>query len=875
MSPHLLRRTTSAALCILLPAITAIGAAASPVAAASARAAAATAAGPGITLLPGLTEVDDTDASIAYSPGWTVSTGLSGYYQSDAHYSGTAGASATLTFTGSTVAWIGGDNTDHGRADVAVCDAAGSDCGAATTVDTYAAAAIPDVVLFTASGLGPGTHTLRITVRSDSSGSGHYTDIDAFESGTPDTALTGTRYVDDSAGSNCADSGPGTSASAPWCDFAPADGQIFAPGAQLLLKRGDTFTGELGRLYGSGTAADPIVLGAYGSGPRPQIDGTGRAADRAVWIQDASHWTVRDLELGDAGAGLVFWYTTNGHSGLTVTDVYTHDVQGVFAGSPAQTDLPGMYHSVGILITGDVAATPSTAAVTGVTLSGLEGYNNDDDVDISGFDANSGGQQGFLSTSLGHHSVSDVALSESYFHHDLSGENFDNLQDMTITALRLDDTGHGGNAWGTTALFFWSSSTVTVADSVLNGEVSTNSPDQTESDLEAFDDHIAYRGDYFGSSAGSPIEILENTSYTDNYQSSHEISDNLFSSYGGAAVHDGNANAPQDYSGTARDNLYTSAASGFSDGLDGWPYSTGHTGYLDSDAHYISEAGASAVYTFTGTTVTWIGGKNSDHGRADVAVCDAEGNDCGAATTVDTYSPTPLTQQSLYIASGLTDTVHTLRITVRPDTSGTGHYTDVDAFISGTSSQTTEVNDTDPAIVYTSGWTLTDNTAVAAASAYNAGYDFSATQGGDQWREQYYTPGGGWQDINPYDPVNERWGENGYVSRFDLSPDACSVCPIARAWVAPTSGTIAIRGRVLKETVGGDGVTARITVNGKQVWPASGGAQTLSGSDTSGYGTDVDLAVSAGDTVRFEVTNGGHGDAGSDVTAWAPSIAYR
>jgi hypothetical protein len=690
-------------------------------------------------------------------------------------------------------------------------------------------------------------------------------------------ALTGTYYVDNASDSHCASGGPGTSPSAPWCDFAHLNGQTFGPGAQILLKRGDTFTGELGKLYGSGTSAAPIVLGAYGSGARPHITGTGKATDRAVWIENASHWTVRDLELSHAGAGLVFWYSTNGHSGLTVTDVYTHDVKGVFAGSPAQSDLPGMYHSAGILITGNVPVTASDSAVTGVSLSHLEGYNNNDDLDISGFNANSGGQQGFLSTVLGHHSVSQVALTESYFHHSLSGENFDNLQNMTVTGMRLDDTGHGGNTWGTTALFFWSSSRVTIADSILNGEVSTNSPDQSETDLEAFNDHISFLGDFFGNSAGWPIEILETQGLSDaNYQSSHEIADNLFTGYGGgAAVHDGTVNSPMNFSGTARDNIYAAPGSVFTDGLGGWAHATGKSGYFDSDAHYIGATGATATYAFTGTTVTWIGGKNADHGKADAVVCDAKGNNCGPVTTVDTYAPSASLQQPLYTASNLTDTAHTLKITVRSDTSGTGHYTDVDGFVSGTSSHTTQVNDTDPSIAYSNAWTLTNNTAATASSVYNAAYDFSATQGTHQWREQYFSPGPGWRDINPYDAANERWGSNGYVSRFALSPDTCADCPIARAWVAPSSGTIAIRGRVLKEAMGGDGVTARITRNGTQIWPSSGGAQSLGGSDAVGHDTNVTLPVAAGDTIRFEVSNGGNGNAISDATAWAPSIAYQ
>jgi hypothetical protein len=329
------------------------------------------------------------------------------------------------------------------------------------------------------------------------------------------------------------------------------------------------------------------------------------------------------------------------------------------------------------------------------------------------------------------------------------------------------------------------------------------------------------------------------------------------------------------FSGTARHNIYAAPGSVFTDGLGGWAHTTGKDGYLDSDAHFIGAEGATATHTFTGTTVTWIGGRSSDHGRADVVVCDAKGNNCGPVTTVDTYASSVLPQQALYTASNLADTAHTLKITVRADTSGTGHYTDVDGFISGTSSHTTEVNDTDPSIAYSNAWTLTDNTAATAGAVYNAAYDFSATQGTHQWREQYSTPDHGWRDITPYDTAHERWGSNGYVSRFALSPDACAACPIARAWVAPSGGTIAIRGRVLKEAMGGDGVTARITRNGTQIWPPSGGAQSLGGSDAVGHDTNVTLPVAAGDTIRFEVSNGGNGAATSDATAWAPSIAYQ
>lgn len=49
----------------------------------------------------------------------------------------------------------------------------------------------------------------------------------------------------------------------------------------------------------------------------------------------------------------------------------------------------------------------------------------------------------------------------------------------------------------------------------------------------------------------------------------------------------------------------------------------------------------------------------------------------------------------------------------------------------------------------------------------------------------------------------------------------------------------------------------------------------MGGSDAAGRDANVTLPVAAGDTLRFEVSDAGNGDATSDATAWAPSIAYQ
>jgi hypothetical protein len=575
--------------------------------------------------------------------------------------------------------------------------------------------------------------------------------------------LSGTYYIDNRATSHCSDTGSGHTVAAPWCDFTPANGKTLAAGTHLLLRSGDTFTSELGKLYGSGSARDQIVLGSYGTGARPHIEGSGAASDRGVWIQDASYWTVENLQVSNVGAGLVFWYSSNGHRGLTVKNVYTYDVQGVFAGAPVQADLPGMYHSAGILITGAVPVTSDQTAISGVQFSDVEGYNDDDDLDISGFNASSGGQQGFLSTALGDHSVSDVTLTDAYFHHALSGENFDNLNHLSIVGMRLEDTGYGGNGSGTTALFFWSSSDATVADSILTGQQNTNSPDQTETDLEAFDKNISFLGDYYGDSAGGGIEILEINGYTNNYQTGQTIADSAFSANGTTATFDVTPDTPSEFDGTASANLYGPA----------------------------------------GEALSTVGGNSG--------------------------TPGPLP-----------------------------------------------------------GWTYTDNYPAITGAIYDAGGDFGPTQGAAGWSNQYLAGGAHrgdlcatsssaspqWRNFTTYDATIDQWVGHGEISATELSPADGSNCSVARAWTAPSTGTISLRGRIIAEAAASGNAShesARITVNGRQVWPASGGAQSLSAAVSSGYSADSNVYVNAGDVVRFEVT--GQGRSAAPV-AWIPSIAY-
>ena len=115
---------------------------------------------------------------------------------------------------------------------------------------------------------------------------------------TPASAAGAASYVDCS-GDDAAD---GASAAGAWRTIARANKATLAAGQQLLLKRDCTFTGPL-IVKWSGTAADYVVVGAYGEGARPRIMSAPVAgSDKGSSIEVlGTHVTLQDLHT-DAAA---------------------------------------------------------------------------------------------------------------------------------------------------------------------------------------------------------------------------------------------------------------------------------------------------------------------------------------------------------------------------------------------------------------------------------------------------------------------------------------------------------------------------------------------------------------------------------------------
>jgi hypothetical protein len=125
------------------------------------------------------------------------------------------------------------------------------------------------------------------------------------------------------------------------------------------------------------------------------------------------------------------------------------------------------------------------------------------------------------------------------------------------------------------------------------------------------------------------------------------------------------------------------------DALRAWSASTA--------AHSVTP-GAQATFTFTGTSISWIGARGPQTGIARVLL------DGIFVAEVDTYAPTEQIQAAVFTATGLADATHTLTIevTVLQNPASTGTRIVVDAF--DVTTLGTRFEETDRSVTYSGVW---------------------------------------------------------------------------------------------------------------------------------------------------------------------------
>jgi len=98
------------------------------------------------------------------------------------------------------------------------------------------------------------------------------------------SAAEGRRYFVDATSGN--DSNSGLTSAVPWKTLAKVNGATFAAGNKVLFKRGETWREQL-TVPSSGSAGNPIVFGAYGTGDNPVISGS--VLITSGWTKDSAN----------------------------------------------------------------------------------------------------------------------------------------------------------------------------------------------------------------------------------------------------------------------------------------------------------------------------------------------------------------------------------------------------------------------------------------------------------------------------------------------------------------------------------------------------------------------------------------------------------
>ena len=140
-----------------------------------------------------LARVEETDPSVSYTVGWTQGDTSGTWSGGTAAVSTAPGAQATITFTGTSVTWIGGRTSGTGIASISL------DGVFQTEVDTYSKTEEIRVPVFEATGLADGSHTLTIEVtgRQNASATSDLIIVDAFD--VPATTISRLQETDSCA----------------------------------------------------------------------------------------------------------------------------------------------------------------------------------------------------------------------------------------------------------------------------------------------------------------------------------------------------------------------------------------------------------------------------------------------------------------------------------------------------------------------------------------------------------------------------------------------------------------------------------------------------------------------------------------------------
>jgi hypothetical protein len=145
------------------------------------------------------------------------------------------------------------------------------------------------------------------------------------------TASAAVYHLDPVNGDDAAD---GLTPQHAWRSLEKANASELKPGDQLLFKSGGRWSGQF-KPIGGGDAKTRVLVGCYGDGPLPRIDGGGLTPD-AILLQNISFIDLTNLEVTNLGPKTAPWRTgvrvladgSGRMQGIRLHRLYVHDVNG-------------------------------------------------------------------------------------------------------------------------------------------------------------------------------------------------------------------------------------------------------------------------------------------------------------------------------------------------------------------------------------------------------------------------------------------------------------------------------------------------------------------------------------------------------------------
>lgn len=452
----------------------------------------------------------------------------------------------------------------------------------------------------------------------------------------PSFAAGTTYYLNNQSDSNCSDGGPHTS-TRPWCTFGPLNRiKTLAPGDQVLLSRGATWNEQL-TLTGRGTAAEPITLDAYGTGPSPKILRNQANSDIGVLLTDASYWNISNLEVGRASVGILLHYTQLFNQGINISNVFVHDNKGIWAGH--STDYPVNRHvidpfasslninvSSGILfnLSSYLTFSSSQYVLRDVTLSYIHGAAN---VDSVAFDA----ETSTVDNQDGHNAFQNVVLNGLFLSNDnghaaaayqraglgcSDGLRLLGMSSVTLMNSVLYEEAGCHTPTGTAAVILGRVSGISIVNNIFFGVPHSGSPDETAIDFEWSENQVSLHANLFASNAGAAVEILN--IHPNDHTNAIDFRGNTFMQNahshrpGAASIwEDNNGHAYGTPSGKILNNLYFEQHGGFLAGRNIVALANFNDLPMTAVSNYAAESFAAAqgrnqwLYMYESSDSTW------------------------------------------------------------------------------------------------------------------------------------------------------------------------------------------------------------------------------------------------------------------------------